>query len=189
MLAVELSGSNGEKLQLASGKSATLTFPITAVQQADAPMTIPLWYFDQATGMWKEEGNAKRRGNTYVGVVTHFSFWNVDVPYPLIEFSATFTDQRKQPLSGLKVIIKGKIDTCGITGSGFTDASGMVKGKIPANPGTENVHLFSMRCFAVGSDNRSIQHQCKHGSCCMECCSCCKRYSFPVQWLSVIIPR
>src|SRR5262249_46667295 len=76
MMAVELTGAGGEKLQLGANKTATLTFPIPAGLQASAPATIPLWSFNDTTGLWKEEGFATKQGTNYVGSVSHFSFWN-----------------------------------------------------------------------------------------------------------------
>lgn len=136
MLAVELNGANGEKLQLATGKTASLTFPIPASLQAQAPATIPLWSLDETTGLWKEEGAATRQGNNYVGSVSHFSFWNCDAPFTVIDFTATIKNQQGVALGGVKVVISatGTTDTLGsISGFGYTSPEGVVRGKIPAN--------------------------------------------------------
>ena len=74
MIAVELEGSSGEKLNLATGKTATITMAIPVSLQASAPATIPLWFFDETKGLWKEEGSATKQGNSYVGTVSHFFF-------------------------------------------------------------------------------------------------------------------
>ncbi len=80
ILRVKMTGSNGEALQMAPGKTASLTIAIPSTQQATAPATIPLWYFDEATGVWIEEGAAAKQGNQYVGTVKHFTDWNADDP-------------------------------------------------------------------------------------------------------------
>lgn len=80
VLRVELHGSNGEKLNLADGKTATVSYPIPGKMTANAPAEMPLWSFDEAKGMWKEEGKATMQGNLYVGTVSHFSEWNCDDP-------------------------------------------------------------------------------------------------------------
>lgn len=54
MLNVELYGDNNQALQLADGQTSELTFAIPAGQQAAAPATIALWYFDGIVGLWKE---------------------------------------------------------------------------------------------------------------------------------------
>ena len=76
MLSVEMNDESGQKLQLATGKPATITIPIPLTMQAVAPATISLWYFDETKGIWKEEGTATKQGSGYTGTVTHFSFWS-----------------------------------------------------------------------------------------------------------------
>ncbi|MBK9250114.1 MAG: carboxypeptidase regulatory-like domain-containing protein [Ignavibacteria bacterium] len=80
VLRVRLTDEIGAELNLASGKTATLTYPITPSQQKTAPASMPLWYFDEALGMWKEEGVAVKSGDSYSGEVAHFTDWNLDVP-------------------------------------------------------------------------------------------------------------
>lgn len=136
MMAVELSGASGEKLQLAPGKNATLRFPIPVGLQAEAPATIPLWSLDETTGLWKQEGNATRQGNEYIGNVGHFSFWNCDAPFPIIEFTGIIKNQEGANIAGAEVVILVPPDntTAGrVTGSGITNADGVFAGKIPAN--------------------------------------------------------
>ena len=89
MLAVELEGTTGEKLQISTGSKATLTTPIPLSLLSSAPATIPLWYVAEETGAWKEEGVATRNGNNYIGEVKHFSFWNCDINIPAVSVSLT----------------------------------------------------------------------------------------------------
>ena len=80
VLRVQITDGSGNKLALAAGKTATLTYPIAPSLQANAPVSMPLWYFDESIGMWKEEGTVAKSGNTYTGDVTHFTDWNCDYP-------------------------------------------------------------------------------------------------------------
>lgn len=89
MAAVELTGALGELLQIAPGQKASLTMPIPVAILSNAPATIPLWSFDEAKGLWKEEGQAIKTGSNYVGDVSHFSFWNCDVPNNYVQFNCT----------------------------------------------------------------------------------------------------
>jgi hypothetical protein len=132
MMAVELESSPGEKLQIKSGSTATLTSPIPSGVQASAPATIPLWYVDETTGLWKEEGTATKQGNNYVGTVKHFTYWNCDVPVKTVMLSATFKMANGQPLVNASIVIK---PTTGYYGSahGFTDSLGQINGPVPAN--------------------------------------------------------
>lgn len=136
MLAVDLNGSVGEKLLLAPGKTATLHFPIPAGLQGEAPATIPLWSLDESTGFWKEEGTATREGNEYVGTVSHFSFWNCDAPFQVIEFTGTIRNQQGNAMNEAEVVIAippGGNTAGSIAGNGFTNEDGVISGKIPAN--------------------------------------------------------
>lgn len=135
MMAVELDGENGEKLQLAPGKKATLHFPIPDGLQAEAPATIPLWSLDESTGLWKEEGSAVRQGSEYVGTVSHFSFWNCDAPFPVTDFTCTLQDQQGNKMIGTEVMIlaPGNNGSGNLASNGFTDADGVISGKLPTN--------------------------------------------------------
>ena len=82
--------------------------------------------------MWKEEGKAIKVGNTYVGGVSHFSFWNCDVPNNYVHFDCTIVDATGTPVYGATV----KISVIGGTSwnssaYGWTDSSGYVAGAIP----------------------------------------------------------
>lgn len=134
MMAVELESAAGEKLQLASGKPATLTMPVPASLAGTAPASIPLWYVDEQTGLWKEEGTATKNGNVYTGEVTHFSFWNCDVPANWVNLTLTLKNNEGGPLVHSQV----KLTRAGATGwnasaYGWTDSLGTVSGAIPAN--------------------------------------------------------
>jgi hypothetical protein len=130
MLGVELSGTSGEKLQIANGKKANIKFPIPASILATAPTSIALWSFNDTTGIWKQEGTATKSGNTYVADVSHFSFWNCDAYFPLARFSAKFVDQNNAPLNHALVRVKR---TNGSSSCGFTDSTGFVTGQLPSN--------------------------------------------------------
>ncbi len=131
MAAVELTGASGELLQIAPGKKATLTLSIPSSIQSAAPSTIPLWSFDETKGLWKQEGTATKTGNTYVGEVSHFSFWNCDVPANYVQFNCTIKniDGIPIPFALVKITVVGTNSA----GYGYTDSSGFVGGAVPAN--------------------------------------------------------
>jgi hypothetical protein len=130
MMAVELESTAGEKLQIKSGNEATLNAPIPFSILSNAPATIPLWYVDEATGLWKEEGVAMKQGNNYVGTVKHFSFWNYDIKVPAITLSTTLKTSKGLPLVNASVVISAKEYG---SAAGYTDSLGQVKGLVPAN--------------------------------------------------------
>ncbi|WP_276483178.1 carboxypeptidase-like regulatory domain-containing protein [Paraflavitalea pollutisoli] len=153
MMAVELNGTGGEKLQLAPGKKATIHFPIPESLRSQAPATIPLWSFDEQSGLWKEEGAATRAGNEYVGTVSHFSFWNCDAPFPIVNFTVRVKDQQAQAMAGMEVVVTADASSGGsnTTGSGITNAMGEVKGNLPANRKLQ-IKVFD-KCRNLQSEN------------------------------------
>ena len=130
MLSIEMNDENGEKLQLAPGKSASISLPIPPNLQTMAPENIPLWYFDEQKGIWKEEGLAIKKGSAYTGTVTHFSFWNCDLPAKYVKLTATFNKQKGVPLINYLVSVTSAIYG---TRKCYTDNQGSVSGLIPAN--------------------------------------------------------
>ncbi len=105
MTVVELTSASGEPLQVATGKKATLSFPLPTAIQAVAPASIPLWYFNETNGLWQEDGSATRTGNMYVSEVSHFTFWNCDVDNAIVPLSFTLVDANGIPLGGIYVEI------------------------------------------------------------------------------------
>ena len=133
MVAVELEGAAGEKLQVKSGLEATLTTAIPSAALASAPSSIPLWYVDEATGIWKEEGSALKNGNVYVGKVKHFTYWNCDIQGPTVMSSATIKTTDGAPLVNAHVSITRANTQWGASAHGFTDSLGQINGPVPAN--------------------------------------------------------
>ena len=79
MLQIELESPDGFPLNLGEETMATLEFPLPESLRATAPAEIPLWSYNEEKGYWVEEGSAILVGNKYIGDVSHFSTWNVDV--------------------------------------------------------------------------------------------------------------
>ncbi|MEP7373660.1 MAG: hypothetical protein ABI675_09755 [Chitinophagaceae bacterium] len=133
MLAIELESSTGEKLQVASGSVATLTTVIPSTVQSSAPATIALWYVDEKTGIWKEEGTAVKNGNNYIGEVKHFSFWNCDVPISAVTLSLTLKTGKAVPIANSAVRLTATAAGSSSQAYGYTDSVGQVSGFVPAN--------------------------------------------------------
>jgi hypothetical protein len=128
MLVVELTDESGQKIQIKTGNKATLTVKIPDAISSNAPSTIPLWFFDNATGLWKQEGTATKSGDNYIGTVTHFTFWNCDDPYEFVKIKAKVVNAAGLPV----VMAKVKI-TSTVSGSvyDYTDNNGFVDGFVP----------------------------------------------------------
>ena len=89
MLSIEFE-QNGQKLQLAPGKTAEISMDLPINQDIDGRTivvgdTIPLWHFNESRGLWEQEGSGLvvASDTSYTGLavkatVSHFSSWNWD---------------------------------------------------------------------------------------------------------------
>ncbi len=132
MVAVELIGSGGELLNVAAGKTVQLTMPVGNTQTSSAPTEIPLWYFDETTGVWKEEGKATLQGNEYVGEVAHFTYWNCDINWDLIYLDGSVLLDGVS-LEGAYVCLTFDNNGWGSTACDVTNSSGIFSGQVPTN--------------------------------------------------------
>jgi len=136
MVAVELESEAGEKLQIASGKKAGLVTPIPQDRITSAPAKISMWYVDEKTGVWQEEGSASLENDHYMGEVKHFSFWNCDISGPVVSLSLTLQSSDGSPLAYQDVVIKAdstRSPGFGGTAYGISDSLGNINGPVPAN--------------------------------------------------------
>ena len=145
MMVAELYSVDGQLLQIKSGFEATMTLAVPTSLQASAPATIPLWYFDDAKGVWVEDGVAYLTGGTYVGKVKHFSFWNCDTPAAAIDLEMTLVDQNGTPLSGYLVKLINTANNDARTGT--TNTAGWVGGLAYPNANLQmEVYALSSIC-------------------------------------------
>jgi len=129
MYLVELQNpKNGNELHLKEGYPATLSFPIADSQLDIVPVEIPLWSFDEEVGFWREEDQAILENDMLIAEVTHFSFWNCDLPYFFEPICLTFVDGFGNPMVGLEVNFKVNGQ---FFGNDVTNDEGRICGKFP----------------------------------------------------------
>jgi hypothetical protein len=129
MMAVELESSTGQQLQIATDKKAGLRMAIPAALQSGAPATIPLWFMNEGTGLWKQEGRAVKNGSYYEGDVSHFSVWNCDDPEEAIFIEMTLKGSNGAPLPNTSVHLTTTTDDLEVFFN--TDSAGYVAGFVP----------------------------------------------------------
>lgn len=127
MTDLNMYAENGDKLQLKDGCKAKLTFPIPAGMDKNPPASIPLWSFNEKTGLWEEEGSATLQGNVYVGEVAHFSWVNLDDPEKQGTVYGYVKDDTGKALPGVRLSI-GQLLT-----STVTQSDGYYSHDVPAN--------------------------------------------------------
>jgi len=130
MFHVQLTGSAGQNLQIANGHTAEITVPVDLTQTSTSPSTIPLWSYNEDTGMWNEEGAATKIGNAYVGTVSHFSWWNCDAQFAQATMRVTLKNAAGAVLPNIKVSLQRSSQV--YETYGVTDNTGMVSGLVPA---------------------------------------------------------
>lgn len=130
MMNVELQDDAGNKLQVASGQQATLTMAIPTALQSSAPTTIPLWYFNDTTGRWMQQGSGTRQGNNYVASVSHFTWWNCDVFYFPYFFKGHIKDQAGNAVPYIHAILYNSNGI--VVASAYSDSTGLISGFMPS---------------------------------------------------------
>ena len=127
MMAVELRGENEQKLNLKENNTATIS--MVAPDLAELPESMPLWSLDEENGYWIEDGICTLQDGFYIGEVSHFSFWNCDAPFDLVNINGTIEDLNGEPISN--ALIKVTIANAALSGYAYTNDAGEYSGKVP----------------------------------------------------------
>ena len=106
---VEFSDASGNALNLAAGETAVIRIPV-ATRGATTPASIPLFYYDDETGVWVEEGTAalSADGTYYEGTVSHFTTWNADYLYDSVTISGCVQDENGTRIPNASIHVEGK---------------------------------------------------------------------------------
>jgi len=140
MLGINLYSPSGEQLNIAENSPASLTFPVD-VSTPNAPETIALWYFDELVGYWKQQGLATKTGNEYVAEVTHFTWWNCDLPLEYVNVCFSIENVTASKITNSKIeIVRDLTDQ--VIFSGYTNENGEECGLFPANEEV-TINVFS----------------------------------------------
>jgi|GEM_PF-3884127 len=74
MVDVTFTDNSGNPLEIKKNSEVKISFPVPAgATAANLPATLPLWTFDEAKGVWMEDGTLTHQGNVYTGTTTHFT--------------------------------------------------------------------------------------------------------------------
>ena len=113
-----------QELDLPPGVTAYVEFQVPDSLKNSTPETVPLWYFNESSGEWVYEGLLVKSINEdgkeiLKGYVSHFSWWNPDIPSETTCIQGVIKDEKGNPISGAQVWSEG-VD---YTGGDFTGAS------------------------------------------------------------------
>lgn len=140
-----LEDDGGTALFVDTAKPVTFRIMIPGTLLSSAPNEIPLWYFDGNTGLWQQQGMAKREGNDYAGTANKPGYWLCATTLPQITLTALVKDQEGNPVPNLRVTILTKQDF--IPAFAFTAADGIYYGKVPS--GTPLILTVTDNCDNV----------------------------------------
>jgi Leucine-rich repeat (LRR) protein len=149
-LSAHLQTPSGQPLKLDPSIGAQLRFVMPTDMVSGAPDSMPLWHFDEAAGIWKEEGYTHREGAAYVGTVRHFSSWNCDWPGPWCMLRGKTVDCKGRPVAGAPLRLGQQIIN--------SDSAGGYSGRVPATlrfdiQAMNGIGKITVGPFVEGSEN------------------------------------
>lgn len=172
-ISVNIMDDAGNDVPLSNGAMATIRIPLST-RNANPDPTIPLWSFDESTGLWMREGTAQlvtENGESYYqGEVGHFSYWNADKRLETITLTGCVEDAQGEPVSGVRIKSTG-VDYTG-TSRARSDSNGVfriqvrrsseltlrgelgqaVTNTVVLNSGSSNADITNS-CLRFGADN------------------------------------
>lgn len=105
---------NGMPVNLKPGTTAALEFLLPRNTSLDTGAIVPLWFYDEKKGIWREEGTGIVDVSTtdpsrlaVFGEVSHFSWWNVDVSIDRTCVKGFVYDANGSPVKGASVYATG----------------------------------------------------------------------------------
>ncbi len=134
---VVIEDSEGNDLNLGGGATATISYTVPSSLLATAPATIPMWYFNETSGIWEEEGVATLTAGKYVAEVSHFSTWNFDIAYDVAYLDISVTNCLGEVVPNARVKVHEWSSNSWSTVR-YTDANGHIS-KAPIRP---DVYLY-----------------------------------------------
>ncbi len=99
---IDVWDSNNVRYSLAPGSTSTIRIPVST-RSSNVPATIPLFYLDDSTGRWIQEGQATLVTNGsnpyYEGSVSRLTYWNADLVTETIAVTGCVKNDAGQPVA------------------------------------------------------------------------------------------
>jgi len=159
-VAIEVEDATGQPVNLKSGQSASAQLGVVG-SPGDS---VPMWYFDESTGRWKEEGSLTGcASGTCTGSLPHLSWWNADKVMETACLKACAKNAAGDPAVGVSLEARGvgyngsSYGTTGYDGCACLDVRkgsqveivGVTSGGI-IGPVTESTSATQMTCSSGG---------------------------------------
>ncbi|MEE9302827.1 MAG: carboxypeptidase regulatory-like domain-containing protein [Thiotrichaceae bacterium] len=123
-LSATFNDASGNELNLAPNTQATIRIPVSS-RNGTIPQTIPLYYFEESSGLWIQQGTATLDATStfYEGTVSHFTVWNADILYDSITITGCVENAAGNKVTNARIVLEGQ-DYNGSSRS-FTNAQGI----------------------------------------------------------------
>jgi hypothetical protein len=118
---------------------------------------IPMWWFDETAGVWREDGAADYIDGSFVADVSHFTTWNWDLPIDdVCTIEGTVLNTLEEPVAGARVFSRG-VDYA-IMDDDFSDAEGHFSVRAMKNASTD---IWALRgSFASATIRVVVAEEC-----------------------------
>ncbi|AKH68417.1 Carboxypeptidase regulatory-like domain [Spongiibacter sp. IMCC21906] len=165
-ISVNITSESGEEVDLIPGASATIRIPLSS-RNANPPTTIPLFYFDEETGRWVEEGTATLQTvdgeSFYEGTVEHFTVWNADDYLQTVQVMGCVENSDGERLNNVRITSNG-IDYTG-TSQAVTNSEGVFTIPVRSSSsmtlrGQRGGDITSTRAITTTGEDLDIREQC-----------------------------
>ncbi|QNA43153.1 hypothetical protein [Lacibacter sediminis] len=119
---LEFTGKNGQKLQLAPGK--TISVSMMALKPLRNPGSIAVWYYDTSTGFWKQQGRASQNASGYSANVTQASSLVFADPSEYVEVTGRLVSVGSKPVAFQEVHLAKEAADPGTPIYSYSDLNG-----------------------------------------------------------------
>ena len=166
IIGADLVDASGQPLVIATGKKASIAFPVPNTVQPAVVDSIPLWHFDEARARWLQEGTAVKTGGTIKADVNKFSFWGIDESQGFLRLSGVIMNTiDSTPVGGetVRLTVAGTSMTCfgstactGFFMSGVPIGQPIVMDIVVANPCASIIYSLNIGPFTSNTSLDTI---------------------------------
>ena len=129
MMDVVFTDNSGNPLEIKNNTNVPVSFPVPSGATA---ASVPHWTFNEAKGIWVEDGSLTLQGNVYTGTVSHFTGHAAGTPYESVTIQVQAIKCDDKPVAGAKVNIVDAGWGDNLV-SGITNSAGYCSMKIPVS--------------------------------------------------------
>ncbi|MBX3623352.1 MAG: carboxypeptidase regulatory-like domain-containing protein, partial [Rhizobacter sp.] len=152
-LAVVLTDAGGGSYTLAAGQTATIRIP-AASRATTLPTSIPLYAFNDSTGLWESTGTATLTGTApnqyYEGTVGQISTWGASQVTDTVQVTGCVQDATGHRVG------RARIDVDGVTYSGMTNVLADRSGNFSVPMRRDSTVVLSARSGTLLSNARAV---------------------------------